>query len=680
MPTSFSARRARRLFLPALLTVLPLAPSPLAAQAVTVTVNPGADRHPVSPLIYGVNFGSDAQAARIHWPVRRWGGNATTRYSWQDDIANRASDWFFYNLEEDNANPGALPDGSAADLFIDATRAAAGEPLITLPLIGWTPIDRVRRWGFSVAKYGPQQETECTVTGNASWCNADAGNGNRSNGTPIAGNDPHDTSREVGPAFVTGWTAHIATRTGGAGQGGVRFFALDNEPALWNSTHRDVHPAATTYDELWQRTRDYASAVKAQDPAAKIFGPSDWGWCAYFYSAADGCAPGPDAQAHGNLAFLDWYLQQVAAYQAAHGVRLVDYLDVHYYPQAGGVTLSDDESAATSALRLRSLKGLYDPNYVDESWIGQPVRLIPRMRDWIAGRLPGVGIAINEYNWGNDDGPSSALAQAEALAIFGREGVDVAARWVAPADNSRVEDGFLLYLNYDGQGGKVAGDSVRALSSDVDGVGAYAVRGAGSSLFVLLFNKDTASRQTTVQVAGGSLDRSAALYRFDPTHRLGAAGTATPAGGALTLTLPARSATLAVLSLPAAALGAGFYPLMPCRVLDTRNAAGAYGGPALAANATRAIALAGRCGIPATAQAVSMNLTITGSQQGGDLRAFPGDVAMTPTSAINFRAGQTRANNAVLAVAADGSATLNVHADLGAGAVHLILDVNGYFQ
>ncbi|HSS52750.1 MAG TPA: glycoside hydrolase family 44 protein [Thermoanaerobaculia bacterium] len=527
------------------LTARTTAPPPPAV--VQVSVDPSLGRHPVSPLIYGVNFGDDGQAARLRWPVRRWGGNSTSRYSWQTDASNHASDWFFYSLPEATPNPSTLPNGSTADLFIDATRAAGGEALITVPTIGWTPIDRKRRWGFSVRKYGPQQETECSVTGNASWCQPDAGNGVRPDGSLIAGNNPADTSKTITPSFVTAWMAHIASRTGTAVQGGVRLFELDNEPMLWNSTHRDVHPKPVTYDELWQKTRTYAAAMKARDPNIQILGPSDWGWCAYFFSAADGCSAGADARAHGNVPLYEWLLAQVRAYQQTSGVRLIDYVDVHYYPQSNGVALSDDESAATSALRLRSLKGLYDPAYVDESWIGQPTRMIPRMKEWIAARLPGAKIAITEYNWGNDDGPSSALAQAEALAIFGREGVDLATRWVAPNPGSRVEDAFLLYLNYDGRGSKVAGDSVRATSTSVDAVGAYAVAGAGTRLYVLLFNKDTADRQTTVQVAGG-VTRPAALYRFAAGSRLAAAGTATPAGGALSLTLPARSATLVVVN------------------------------------------------------------------------------------------------------------------------------------
>ena len=145
------------------------------------------------------------------------------------------------------------------------------------------------------------------------------------------------------------------------------------------------------------------------------------------------------------------------------------------------MALSDDESAATSARRLRSLRSLWDPTYVDESWIGTPVRLIPRMKEWIAAELPGTKLAITEYSWGNDDGLSSALAQAEVLGIFAREGVDIATRWVAPAAGSLVEDAFRLWLDYDGAGARVAGASVRATSSAPDAVSGYAVEAPGGA-------------------------------------------------------------------------------------------------------------------------------------------------------------------------------------------------------
>jgi hypothetical protein len=661
--------------------LLPAGPS--AAATITVNVDPDADRHPVSPQIFGMNFGTAAQMSRLKVPVRRWGGNAVTRYNWETDTNNSASDWFFTNYAG-SANPANLPNGSAADVFVDEIRAAAGEPLVTVPLIGWTPVDRTRRWGFSVAKYGPQRETECSATGYAFWCNPDAGNGVTPGGQNVTGNDPADTSKAIDATFVTRWMAHLAGRVGNAAAGGVRLWALDNEPMLWSSTHRDVHPSGTTYDELWSKTAAIGAAMKAQDAGARLLGPAVWGWCAYFFSGADGCAPGPDRAAHGGQDFLPWYLDQARAWETTHGRRLLDYLDVHYYPQASGVALTNDESAATSALRLRTLKSLYDPSYVDESWIGtdvgQAVYLIPRMKAWIAARYPGTKLAISEYNWGSDDGISGALAQAEALAIFGREGVDLATRWVAPADNSKTEDAFLLYRNYDGAGSEVAGDSVRATSGNVDAVGAYAVRGGagGNRLYLLLFNKGTAVQTTAINVSGG-LSGTASLWRFTAASRLAPAGGAAPAGGTLTLDLPARSATLAVAALAAAPPppGTTFHTAAPCRSLDTRGG----GGPALAANVRRDVVLTGACGIPATAKAVSANVTVTGSTSAGHLVAFPADLALAPgTNTLSYGAGQTRANNAVLLLARDASGKEAFTAAMPGGSVHLVVDVNGWWE
>lgn len=519
----------------------PPPPTPVA-----VTVDPDADRRPVSPLIYGVSFGEASQLSSPGFTARRWGGNSTTRYSWQTDTSNRAMDWFFLNIPEDNAHPEDLPDNSAADRFVDETLAAGREALITVPLIGWTPVDRTVRWGFSVAKYGPQTETECTYSGYPPWCRPDAGNGILAAGGYVTGNDPLDTSVAIGPDFVTDWIDHLITHHGTAAEGGVRYSALDNEPMLWNSTHRDVHPAPVTYDEIWQRTVEYAAAIKAADPAAEVLGPVVWGWCAYFTSAADGCPDGPDRQAHGGLPFLEWYLQQVHDYEQTDGLRLVDYLDAHYYPQANGV-FSADESAA--AVRLRSVKSLYDPDYVDESWIGEPVRLIPRMKEWIAARDPAMKLAITEYSWGtDDDSPSNALAQAEVLAVFAREGVNMAMRWTAPAPDSRVEDSFRLYLNYDGAGGQISGETAAAVSGDVDRVAAYARVDDQRRLCLLLFNKDTAPHTADITVLGG-VYQTATLYRFDALAPLGPVGTADPSGGDLSLDLPARSATLAVVQL-----------------------------------------------------------------------------------------------------------------------------------
>lgn len=207
--------------------------------------------------------------------------------------------------------------------------------------------------------------------------------------------------------------------------------------------------------------------------------------------------------------------------------------------------MTAEGDASLQALRLRSVKDLYDPAYASESWIGQPVRLIPRMRELIDQRCPGLGLAITEYNWGQD-GISSALAQAEVLAVFGREGVFAAMRWVVPDAGTRMEDAFRLFLNYDGGGARVTGTSRSSVSSDVDRIGAYAVESPTGDLVVLLFNKSTSTENANVAIAQ-PVSGTAAVYRFTEGSALGPAGSLEVISGAADLVLPARSATLVVL-------------------------------------------------------------------------------------------------------------------------------------
>jgi hypothetical protein len=123
-----------------------------------------------------------------------------------------------------------------------------------------------------------------------------------------------------------------------------------------------------------------------------------------------------------------------------------------------------------------------------------------------------------------------------------------------------------------------------------------------------------------------------------------------------------------------------FHTLNPCRVIDTRGTAGVpIGGPALAGGSTRTFVLTGRCGIPAGVRAVAANLTVTQPTQAGDLRLFPTGGAAT-SSSINFRAGQTRANNAVLSLDASGRLSVTCAMVAGTASTHFLLDVVGYFQ
>jgi hypothetical protein len=123
---------------------------------------------------------------------------------------------------------------------------------------------------------------------------------------------------------------------------------------------------------------------------------------------------------------------------------------------------------------------------------------------------------------------------------------------------------------------------------------------------------------------------------------------------------------------------AGFYTLTPCRLADTREAPGPDGGPALQAGETRSFVMVGPCGIPAEADAIAVNVTVTQPTAQGHITIYPLGIPLPPTSTINYSAGQTRANNAIVQVGTDGS--IAVTCGQLSGTTHFIIDVVGFFR
>ncbi len=526
-------------------------PSTTPTGNLTLTIDAVAGQRPISPYIYGINFASAALAADLDLPVNRWGGNATSLYNWELDATNLGSDWYFENYPNQNDNPGDLPFGSDSDEFVQQNLSTGTETLLTIPMTGWAAKSREVLCAFSIAEYGEQQDHD-------PWY-PDCGNGIALNGDPII-NDPHDASMPVDETFVQEWIGHLVGQFGTAVQGGVQFYALDNEPMLWDYTHRDVHPQPTSYDEMRDRTYTYGAAIKEADPTAQTLGPVLYGWTAYFYSALDWAAGGAwwnnpvDRLAHGDVPFTDWYLQQMAAYEQQHGTRILDYLDLHYYPAAPGVTLAPAGDANTQALRLRSTRSLWDDTYIDESWIGQsgypPVELIPRMHDWVNTHYPGTKLAITEYNWGALDHINGALAQADVLGIFGREGMDLATLWAGPDFDDPGAFAFRLYRNYDGQGGKFGNTSVSAVSSDQEQLSVYAARrSSDGALTVIVINKSGAEQTAVVNISGFPHTGTAQVFRYSPANlnQIVPLANQPVSGGSFSATFPTNSITLFVL-------------------------------------------------------------------------------------------------------------------------------------
>ncbi len=512
------------------------APLPNPPATVRITIDVRAPRRPINPLIYGTANATPEQLRELNASWHRLGGNPTSRYNWRANASNRAADWFFESVSDPGTSPGAF-----VHTFVEQARSAGAVPAVTIPMGDWVARlgpDRTRLASFSVRKYGAQQRVD------AQWF-PDAGNGVAADGRRLTTNDPTDANLRVTPAFHAPWVRQLAPA--------VQWYLVDNEPSLWFDTHRDVHPSGLGMAETSRRILETAAMIRAADVDAKVMAPEEWGWLGFHYSGADqqyAQAHGwwsrfPDRAAHNGADYLPWMLTQWRSEALSTGRLPVDVVSVHYYPVGG--EFSTDVSVSMQRRRARSTRALWDPAYVDESWIGMPVALIPRLRAWVDTHyVPGVPIALTEYHWGADTHMSGAIAQADLLGIFGREGLDIAARWGTPAASSPVFQVMKLFRNYDGRRSGFGDVSVRASAPDPDDVAVYAAeRSADGSLTVVLNNKrPTAVADVRLDIAGRRV-RTCERYQVTDGQPLRRMPDAT-VGSELGIILPAQSVTLLV--------------------------------------------------------------------------------------------------------------------------------------
>lgn len=513
--------------------------------AVTISVDANASRHPIDPLVYGVAHADAAALNDLNVPLNRNGGNNTTRYNWQSNADNRANDWYYESIAYTSAVAGEV-----GDTFISSTKSAGAAPMLTIPMAGWVAklgSNRSKLASFSIAKYGQQ-------TGNDWQWFPDAGNGIWVGGADVTGNDPNDANVPADSAFQKAWMDHLVARWGSASSGGLRYYILDNEPSIWHSTHRDIHPTGATMQEVRDKILDYAAKVKAADASALVVAPEEWGWSGYTLSGYDqqwgsrnGWSNLPDRAAHGGWDYLPWLLDQLRAENARTGQRLVDVFTVHYYPQGG--EFGNDVSSAMQLRRNRSTRSLWDPSYVDETWIADTVKLVPRLKGWVVTYYPGTKVGITEYNWGAEGHINGATAQADIYGIFGREALDLAARWTTPAASTPTYKVMKMYRNYDGNKSSFGDTSVKAAAPNPDAVASFgAVRSSDGALTVMMISKYlSGSTPATVSLANFSAAGAAQVWQLTSANAINRLADLPVSGSNVALSLPAQSVTLLVI-------------------------------------------------------------------------------------------------------------------------------------
>ncbi|MFB3897772.1 MAG: glycoside hydrolase family 44 protein [bacterium] len=443
-----------------------------AAEMITIDAT---KQKPISPYIYGSNF-PDWKTLGVNVTVARQGGNRMTAYNWETNASNAGSDWYHQN----DAHMGETNEsGWAVRNFLEPAQQHNVAVILTVPCAGYVAADKK---GDGDVNKTPDYLKVRFLKSYAS-----------KPGDHFI-YPPDTTDNAVYQDEFVAWIEKIKSPKTPV------WYALDNEPDIWSGTHARIHPNKITYTEIIKINTEYAAAIKKVASKTLIFGPVNYGWLGYrnLQDAPD--ANGPN--------FLEVYLSAMAQAEKQVGKRLLDVLDIHWYPEAQGdgvrVTNWGQDKPGTAAARIQAPRSLWDPTYVEQSWItkdvipGKAIYALPQIFQQINTFYPGTKLAITEYNYGGENVISGAIAQADVLGIFGRYGIFAACNWILSTKAPAQIAGFNAYLNYDGKGSRF-GD----IGLEVNGETA-----ASNSVYAAL---DSKNRNRLTIVAINKTDKESAM-------------------------------------------------------------------------------------------------------------------------------------------------------------------------
>jgi hypothetical protein len=453
---------------------------------------------PISPYVYGINA---QRAADTGTTVRRLGGNRGTVYNWELNASSAGNDWQHLNDDWPCSNMGYKncdkPGMQYVDFALESKKSSC-EAIVEVPMIDWVAAD----------KKGTVAENEKAPSKRYVRSHA------KKKGAYTDKPDLGDNA-----VYQDEFVNFVVSKLGKADKGGAKFYSLDNEPALWKSTHPRVHPEPTTYKEIVQRTEALATQITTIDPSAVVLGGVMFGWSEFMSLSS-----APDAKEFSKYpTYVEYWLDSMKELEKKHGRRLVHVLDVHWYPEPRGTKriTEDDTSRKTIEARLQATRSFWDPTYQEKSWITdqwkKPIRLVPWLLELAAERYPGTKVGMTEYNFGAGDHVSGGLAQVDVLGILGREGAYVANYW---GNGPGVGDlpkyiaaAFRLYRNYDGKGGKFGDTAVTATTPDNSKASIFAATDSKNPgvLTVIVINKTQDKRYKTKIALGGACQKAEAF-------------------------------------------------------------------------------------------------------------------------------------------------------------------------
>ncbi|HEY7089420.1 MAG TPA: glycoside hydrolase family 44 protein [Tepidisphaeraceae bacterium] len=501
-----------------------VAAEPESAAPIVITVDANQVLGKISPLVYGINFVDWAKYPDV--TITRQGGNRMTAWNWETNASNAGSDW---HHQSDDFLGGGDKVGEVARAFVAPAFERGKSVIITVPTIGYVSADK---------------KADGDVNQTPNYLETRFNKSVAKKNSPFS--DPPDLNDHTVYQDEFVWWLNkqfpIEKR-----HGGQIFYALDNEPDIWASTHARIHPAKVTYAEMVQRTREYSAAIKDVDPTAVVFGFVSYGFGGYLH-----LQDAPDAKGRD---FIEFFLGAMSDVEKRDGRRLLDVLDLHWYPEIRphGQRITEQTIDPESVrIRVQAPRSLWDPTYTEpDSWVTkdvlkEPVKLIPRLKAKIEKYYPGTKLAFTEFDYGAVNHISGAVAVADVLGIFGQEGVFAATEWGGGPFSFAA---FNCYRDFDGKGSNYGDLALSATSSRIEDLAVHASKFENGSddLVLVLVNRAESARTCRLDVNNHPFTK-VTLYRLG-----GDAPKVKPAGSVdlkpgESLTLPAMSVTTAVLS------------------------------------------------------------------------------------------------------------------------------------
>ncbi len=337
----------------------------------------------------------------------------------------------------------------------------------------------------------------------------------------------------------------------GLDQSQLLYWSMDNEVEIWSGTHDDVMKTQISAEEFMQLYFKVAKKARAIFPEIKLCGPvpaNEWQWynwdnSSISYNGKEYC-------------WLEYFILRVAEEQKASGIKLLDVLDIHFYP---GTTNSDEilqlhrvyfdrSYVFPEANGVKRVNGGWDNNQDKEYIFG-------RCNDWLTeyiGVDHGVTFGVSETSINASDPNIFAVWYASTLGEFMKEGVEFFSPWDWDIGMWEV---LHLFSNFN------FNNYLSSSSNQEELVSGYAtINDARDSLSVVLVNRSTSgSKEVTVNLNGFyPVQETSKAYRLSNlpgtetfvSHSNNALEEVNivPSGNSVALTLPQLSVTTLILS------------------------------------------------------------------------------------------------------------------------------------